>query len=461
MQIPFEQMLETIGYIALGGCIAVPLLLLNIKLAPKLGLIDWPKARGVTEEQIPIVGHSLVLISIVTLVILTNLYNLTPWIITTAAVMAVMGHFDDRKPLAALDKMFFQGFCAAVVVFLDPQIHEAMTVRYGAWGSVLAFFFIVGLINAINFIDGIDGLAGLVILMGAAGFILFSHGLPAYYPYFLYASMLIGMLVPFLYLNVVKRKGFLGNVGSYFFSYLLAMMHLALPLQSSDPISRLSLSALCFLIPVADCAMVILSRSLTLRSPFQPDKGHLHHRLVQTGIALRFILLNFGLIELAGITIAYLLNRTPGAGGSLLPLAACLSYVGISGVLILMVEKASKRRLQSYFQRLDDGKNVYFFKYQIKRPDGGSISAHTMRRLEARISAEIRVHDLCFAVGAEQLYVSLTTLAEPLKGISARLDNIFAAEGVQSTTVLEHGEFVKVSRSLDKIHPAPVKKRAS
>jgi UDP-GlcNAc:undecaprenyl-phosphate/decaprenyl-phosphate GlcNAc-1-phosphate transferase len=443
-----QHALEILCYIILGSALAVPLLLLNIRLAPVLGLIDWPKARGVTEEQIPIVGHSLVLISVGVLFICVNLYNLSPWMLTTAIVMAVMGHFDDRRPLSALDKIFFQSVCAGTVILLDPTVNQTMVHQYGNWGAFWAFFFIVGLINAINFIDGIDGLAGLVLLMGAAGFMLFSHGLPLFYPYFLYACLLIGMMFPFLYFNVVKRKGFLGNVGSYFFSYLLAMMHLSIPLQSPGPISRLALSGLCFLIPVADCAMVILSRSLTLRSPFQADKGHLHHRLVQTSLPLRYILLNFGVIELAGILAAFEINRSGGGSHFVLPILIFCSYLGVSGILILMAEKASKRRMRQYFQRLDSGQPIYFLKYKISHLNGGQVSHHTLRRLEARVSAEIRITDLCFAEKPDTLFVTLSTAAEPLRGISARLDNIFQAEKVQTTLVIDQGEFVKVS------HPA-------
>jgi UDP-GlcNAc:undecaprenyl-phosphate/decaprenyl-phosphate GlcNAc-1-phosphate transferase len=455
-----HQGIEILCYIILGSAVATPLLLLNVRLAPILGLIDWPKARGVTEEQIPIVGHSLVIISIGVLFAFVNLYNVSPWMLTTAAVMAVMGHLDDRRPLSALDKMFFQAVCAGTVIFLDPMVNSTMVHRYGAWGAFWAFFFIIGLINAINFIDGIDGLAGLVILMGASGFMLFSHGLPAYYPYFLYACLLIGMMCPFLYLNVIKRKGFLGNVGSYFFSYLLAMMHLSIPLQSPGPVSRLAISGLCFLIPVADCIMVILSRSLTLRSPFQADKGHLHHRLVQTSLPLRFILLNFGVIELAGISAAFEINRSGGGSHFVLPILIFGSYIGISGILILMAEKASKRRMRQYFQRLDSGQPIYFLKYKVSHIDGSTVSQHTLRRLEARVSAEIRITDLCFAEKPDTLFVTLSTMAEPLRGISTRLDNLFESEGVQTTLVIDQGEFVKVSHPSKTPSPNPILRRA-
>jgi UDP-GlcNAc:undecaprenyl-phosphate GlcNAc-1-phosphate transferase len=442
----FKLTLEVLAFVGCGAAAATPLLFINIKVAAKLGLIDWPKARGVAEEQIPIVGASLVLLSLITISILTYLEHLSPWILTTSLVIAVIGYLDDVKPLSALDKIFFQLICAAVMIFLDPNIHQSIVNKYGAWGVAFALVFIVGLMNAVNFVDGIDGLAGLVLFVGGLGFCLISPSNHSLYPYFVLSGLLMGMLIPFLYLNVFKRKGFLGNIGSYFFSYQLAIFHLSIPSESSWPLSKIAMSGLCFLIPVADSAMIIMSRMLTFRSPFQADKGHLHHRLVQTSIALRYILLNFGLIEFAGVTAAFLITRTQGAENSLLPPFIWVSYVGISAILILMVEKASKRRIQNYFERLDSGQPIYFLKYHIKNEKGTGISQSTLFRLEARISAEIRVSDVCFTVKPNTLFVSLGVSPTPSKGVSARLEAIFASEKVQASQVIDQGEYVKISR---------------
>jgi UDP-GlcNAc:undecaprenyl-phosphate/decaprenyl-phosphate GlcNAc-1-phosphate transferase len=462
MDIPITQITEMLALVLIGGIVATPLLILNIKVAPKLGMIDWPKARGLAEDQIPIVGHSLVLFSILILSLLGTFYRVSPWFITTALLMAVMGHLDDRKPLSAVDKIFFQLICVLAVIYLDPKLHENLVVRYGNWGVFWGIFFILGLMNAINFVDGIDGLAGIVIIVGAAGMVSFCLGPNENYPNFIYGALLMGMMFPFLYFNVLKRKGFLGNVGSYFFSYVLAVMHLSAPLPSTNVLSRLSISALCFLIPVADSIMVISSRSLTFRSPFKADKGHLHHRLIQTSIALRYILLNFALIEVSGFSIAFLLSRQKGMGSSIMPVFLCLSYVTISTILILMVEKASKKRLQSYFHRLDNGEPIYFLKYELVHTKGKTISAALLRRLEAKVSAEIRITDLCFAEKPNVLFVTLRTLAEPLKGISSRLDSVFQSEDVVTRVVIDQGEFVKVSYNSDPAsRPAPsVLKRA-
>lgn len=438
-------MLEVLAYLATGALCAVPLLLLNIRYAPRLGLIDWPKARGLADDQVPIVGHGLIVLCVLTSIALTAYYSLSPWFLTTAVIMGLMGYFDDRASLPPVDKIFFQLFCVVSVCALDPMIHDAIYVPYGVKGVALTIVFMVGLINAINFIDGIDGLAGIVIFCGSFGFALMSYRSLTHYPYFILASAVAGMVVPFLYFNVLKRRGFLGNVGSYFFSYALAVMHVSLPLPVNGALSRLALAGLCFVVPLADAIVVISIRLSSGRSPFQADKGHLHHRLVQSNLPLRVILLSFGMVEIVSTAIAVLLARRADQVGYL-PVAICIGQIAIIALLVLLLELASRRRIQAYFQRIDSQKPVYFVKYKLARNDGGAIDARTLRRIEARVGAEIRVTDLCFTQAPDLLFITLASSPEPLKGVSGRIENILHAERLSARVVVEQGEFVKVPK---------------
>lgn len=446
MQVPVTFLFESILFISLGACVALPFILFNIKIAPRWGWIDWPKARGVADHQTPIVGHSLIFISLIYFAVAWRYLHVSPWFVTMALIMAIMGYFDDKRPVPALDKLGFQIICVVSVVLFDPNIHEAMSVKYGSFGTFLAIFFILGLINAINFVDGIDGLAGVVLLTGSVGYTLFAHDRIESYPYLLYSLLLSGMLIPFLYLNVVKRKGFLGNIGSYFFAYVLGVMHLSLPIDTDNAVTRISLSGLCFIVPIADAMTVIVTRILTRRSPFQPDKGHLHHRLVQTSLLLRYVLLAFGLIQLSSMVCAYALFQTEGARKSpALAIVILICFVAIVSTLIVLVEKATKRRLQSYFQMLDNGETVYFLKYQVRRTDGSVLPFHVLARLEAKMNAEIRVSDLCYLEEPDTLFVTLKTMPERLRIVSNRLDLVFQSESVKTNLVIEQGEFVKVA----------------
>jgi UDP-GlcNAc:undecaprenyl-phosphate GlcNAc-1-phosphate transferase len=362
-------------------------------------------------------------------------------------IIAVMGYFDDLLSRPALDKMLVQIFCVVCVVLFDPTLQQTVSKAYGPWGTFWSIFFILGLMNAINFIDGIDGLAGIVLFFGGLGLVLFSLGDSSLQNISVYGGILMGMLIPFLYLNVGHRKGFLGNVGSYTLSYILAVQHLQIPMETSNIISRLAIPSLCFLIPIADASMVLVHRLSTRRSPFQADKGHLHHRLLQASLPLRSILLVMGLIELMGVLVAFVMNKALGSIPSWLAPVICFSQAVTVAMLIVLIEKTSKKRVQGYFSHLDQGKSVFYLKYRLSNQKGAPLARHQMNRLEARINAAIRITDMCFIQGTDTLFVTLRNPAERFKGVSARIDRIFEEERVQYALSLEQGEFVKISQT--------------
>jgi UDP-GlcNAc:undecaprenyl-phosphate/decaprenyl-phosphate GlcNAc-1-phosphate transferase len=453
MPIQLSNYVPLLGYLILGAAAAYPLIRLNIRFASELGLIDWPKARGVAEDEIPIIGHALVLVSLAVMFWCFGWGADRPWFVATAALMAVMGYLDDRRGLSAVDKMLLQMLCVLAMVHWDPLLRESMVSRYGSWGTFWAVFFILGLTNAVNFVDGIDGLAGVVLFIGGAGFLLIAPSTTSDMASMRVAAVVMGSIVPFLHFNVMKRKGFLGNVGSYFFSYVLGIMHLSLPIPAELPIARVSLSALCFLVPIADSLLVITTRLMSLRSPFQPDKGHLHHRLIQSALPLRHVLLNFAFIEVTALGVAVSLAHHMPSLNTPMPFLLCLSHAALGAVLIFLVEKSSRRRLQFFFQHMGTGEPIYFMKYTLKTNTGKTISPALLRRLEALVSAEIRVTDLCFVEGADSLVISTKSQASSVDGINNRVANIFQRQRLQSTLVVEKGEFVKVSRV-----PSPSKK---
>ena len=430
---------------AVGFSLALPLLLLNVKIAPRLGLVDWPKARGLAEDHVPIIGHTLVLVSLVYFGCLAYLGKTSGFVVVSTFIIAFMGYLDDLSSRPALDKMLVQLFCVVCVVLFDPALQASISKTYGPWGTFWAIFFILGLMNAVNFIDGIDGLAGSVLFFGGAGLVLFSQSQSELRTFGFYGAMLMGMLVPFLYLNVVHRKGFLGNVGSYTLSYILAISHLSIPIESGNVISRLALPGLCFLVPIADAALVLVYRLGARRSPFQADKGHLHHRLMQSSIPLRYILLILGSIEFLGVATGYLLYQSAGAQNPWLAATICFSHTVTVAMLVVLIEKTSKQRVQNFFSHLDRGESLYFIKYKISCRSGEKVEPHVLRRVEARINAEIRVTDLCFVQEPDVLFVALRTLTEPFKKLSARLERVFEQERVHAVSHLEAGEFIKVS----------------
>ncbi len=449
MFLPITNLISSALFIAVGAVFAIPLIRLNIRWAERLGLIDYPKARGVAEDHIPIIGHAIVLLTLAGMAYFYGVQGQRYWFIGTAAVMALMGYLDDRRGLSAVDKMLLQMICVLAMVHWDPMLRESMVTRYGSWGTFWAIFFVLGLTNAVNFVDGIDGLAGVVLFVGGAGFLLIaphSHGDTASNHT---AALIMGSIIPFLFFNVLRRKGFLGNVGSYFFSYVLGILHLSLPIPAELPISRVALSGLCFLVPIADSMLVITTRLMSLRSPFQPDKGHLHHRLIQSALPLRHVLLNFAFIEVASLGVAVVLSHHLPSLQTPLPFLLCVSHAALAAVLIFLVEKSSRRRLQYFFQRMDTGEPIHFMKYVVKTEAGKPVTPGQLRRLEALISAEIRVTDLCFTDGPDTLVISVKSQAGAVEGINNRVSILFQRQRLKASLTIEKGEFVKVSRPLN------------
>ena len=148
-------------------------------------------------------------------------------------------------------------------------------------------------------------------------------------------------------------------------------------------------------------------------------------------------------MESGGVILGILLGKA-AAGGSGFPVLLCTVQVSVLALLVLLVDQASRRRIQAYFERLDLGHPVYYLKYQVKHPSLLPLSATQMKRLEARITSELRVTDYCFAPTETTLLIVLKVLSQSLKGIEGRLEAVFQAEGVLANQDPDHGQFIKV-----------------
>ncbi len=190
--------------------------------------------------------------------------------------------------------------------------------------------------------------------------------------------------------------------------------------------------------------MVLLSRLVTRRSPFQADKGHLHHRLIQTSLPLRYILITFAIIDLTGLVTGFALIHSGAMRKSIFPVVTLLSHVCVVGYMIVFVEKATKRRVQSFFEHLDLGHSLYFLKYRISKENGDKVPSYMLNRIASRINSEIRVTDVCYLEDPDVLFVGLKLHNETLRSIAVRLEAVFNSEKLKVHLEVEKGEFVKM-----------------
>jgi UDP-N-acetylmuramyl pentapeptide phosphotransferase/UDP-N-acetylglucosamine-1-phosphate transferase len=152
--------------------------------------------------------------------------------------------------------------------------------------SLLAtVIWLVGITNAINWLDGLDGLAAGVSGIAAVGLLSVSFSLsqPAAG---LLAAALAGSCLGFLRHNFNPARIFMGDGGSYFLGFALAAISIVGPAKRLTSVSLL-LPLMILSLPLADMSAVIMGRLKAGRSPFYPDRRHLHHRLLRAGFSHR------------------------------------------------------------------------------------------------------------------------------------------------------------------------------
>lgn len=171
-------------------------------------------------------------------------------------------------------------------------------------GMPLTVFLTVYITNAINLIDGIDGLAsGLSCI--ALGLLIIVSVIVGQWTHAFLAAATLGVVVTFYYYNVFSASGkklFMGDAGSLTLGYVLSFLVLHFWQKSSfwDPfamnLNMVTLSTL--LIPLLDVVRVFYSRVREGRNPFTPDKNHIHHRLLRTGMRVRAVMFSLLLLSL-------------------------------------------------------------------------------------------------------------------------------------------------------------------
>ena len=168
-----------------------------------------------------------------------------------------------------------------------PSFGDASTVlRLPDWLSLLGtVIWLVGITNAINWLDGLDGLAAGVSGIAAIGLLSVSFSLDQAAAGLL-AAALAGACLGFLRHNFNPAHIFMGDGGSYFLGFALAAISIVGPAKGITSVSLL-LPLLILSLPLADMSAVIFGRVSQGRSPFYPDRRHLHHRLLRAGFSHR------------------------------------------------------------------------------------------------------------------------------------------------------------------------------
>jgi UDP-GlcNAc:undecaprenyl-phosphate GlcNAc-1-phosphate transferase len=266
------------------------------------------------------------------------------FLLAAASVLLVVGLVDDARRLDWRLRLLVQFAVAALTVWWQGW-KLTLFVDLPLLTDVISILWIVGLVNSFNFLDNMDGLAGGVGAIAAvllAIYMLLVPEAPGQPQLFIagFLFLLVGALVGFLLHNRPPARLFMGDAGSYFLGYCLAVMT-ALATFSGPDVPRHSILAPLFVlaVPLYDTASVVLIRLRAGRSPFEGDTNHLSHRLVALG-------LNKG----QAVLTIYLMCAACGLGALVLPqvnTAGALIVATLVGCLlgVIAILETSARRL--------------------------------------------------------------------------------------------------------------------
>ena len=248
-------------------------------------------------------------------------------LMAAAVLLTAMGLLDDAKGLRGRQKLLIQVLIAAFVVYVgDIDVEKFtvfdVTVTLGQLGPLFAILWVVGTINAVNLLDGADGMASIVgVTLGGALValcVLLKKQTEAAIP-----AALVGALLAFLRYNLPPAKVFLGDAGSQLIGLVLGVSALQASLKGPTGVALMACIGI-WSVPLFDAAIAILRRRLTGRSMYYPDRGHLHHRLIERGLAGNRLLLVVGALCLLT------------ASGAVVSVAAKNEMFALAGVAVTL-----------------------------------------------------------------------------------------------------------------------------
>lgn len=274
-----------------------------IKVAKDKKLFDEPDERKVHKSVIPTLGGLGIFAGFVIATLMgvpSFIPNQLQYFLAAAMVIFFLGIKDDILILSATKKFIGQLIAAGIIIkFGGIQINNL----HGFLGIneiphiasyILTAFTIIVITNSFNLIDGVDGLAGSLGLLTSIVFGIYFYA-TGEIMYSIMALSLAGSLFAFLIYNFSPAKIFMGDTGSLLIGLLnsiFAIKFMAVAANPESPIQLPSAPAIAFailIVPLFDTLRVFSLRIINRRSPFSPDRNHIHHFLLDFGLSQKMI----------------------------------------------------------------------------------------------------------------------------------------------------------------------------
>jgi UDP-GlcNAc:undecaprenyl-phosphate GlcNAc-1-phosphate transferase len=279
----------------------------------RYGLVVQPRQERWHRKPTPILGGVAILaaflVGLIASLAVEGVWGKMSWgLLAGSVLMFGLGIYDDIRPISPTAKLVGQILAATLAIslgytstFFSPRIDNEILAHLP--NILFTFFWLVGITNAINLLDNMDGLAG--------GISLVTAGILAYFFWraggqgLLWVCLaLVGSLLGFLVYNFPPATIFMGDSGSLFLGFTLAVLAIAHQQQASNVLAVLGVPTLLFLLPILDTTLVTFTRLLRGQSPAQGGRDHTSHRLIAFGLSERQTLLVLYSVALASGILA-------------------------------------------------------------------------------------------------------------------------------------------------------------
>lgn len=332
-------MIQSIMHYIILFIISFIFIKLLIKFSQKLGLVDIPNERSSHTNITPRgAGISFGLAFFISIILFKFSLFIENYLLFLAIfIVFFTGVLDDYKDVSPKIKFYAMFIASILLYFNNIYIHNlgiyfGYIIPLGFLALPFSMFFIAGVTNGANLLDGLDGLASGVSIVILSTFLYVGYinqnNLMCVISLFTIISLL-----PFLFFNWFPAKIFMGDSGSLFLGFIIATLSV-MALEYIHPMAVVYIIAL----PIFDTLIVMIRRIKNNKSPFSPDKTHMHHILLKffkkkVKKTVLFIILMQSLFSLVGLMLA-LSHKQLGEG--IASSLALLSYLGILALFYMI-----------------------------------------------------------------------------------------------------------------------------
>jgi len=361
--------LDALYALLLAAAVTALLTPLTMRLARRLGMIDEPRERGLSDRPTPLLGGLAIFAGalVAALVFLPAGYQedhqLWHGVLLGAVVITVVGALDDRFELPPLVKLAGQLGAAVIVVHYGVAV-KTITLPFAGRlsfpnagvtnaGPILTVIGLVAMMNVVNFSDGVDGLAAGVCAIIAVAMAIIAFDLDRQQPGVL-AALTAGAALGFLIYNFPPASSFMGDCGANLLGLLMGVIAVEAAVKTPIVVS-LVLPLILLAVPFLDTTFVVLKRLKYKQPIYRPDSEHFHHRMARIGFSSRRTIayLYAWTLLLAGLALA--LRFVPYSnhkghlhtGWTLVMVALGLIVVAASVYLVYVLEILKFRRLDA------------------------------------------------------------------------------------------------------------------